>query len=345
MNLILRIAAASAFTLLATAAHAETRLTMSSWVPSGHPLFSKVMKPWAEKVEEVTEGRVKVLVLPSPLGHPKAHFDIAREGQADITYGAHGYTPGRFALYKMVEFPFSGNNAESTSVAYWRIYNEYLKPANEHKGVKLLSLFTHGPGHIHNNSKSVNSEKDIRNLKLRVGGGNISELITDLGGIAIQQPSSSSYELISNGVVDGTVFPHESVVAFNIYDKLKHTTLIPGGAYNFSFYLVMNSERFNSLSVEDQQAIESVSGETLARKAGQMWDAEDAAGFKKMQANGNETIEASESLIQAIQKSSQKIEENWYKEAKSYGVDGEAALEAFRKESRKLDLEKKEELQ
>ncbi|MBR9829499.1 MAG: ABC transporter substrate-binding protein, partial [Oceanospirillales bacterium] len=85
MKKILRVAASATIVLLASTAQAETRLTMSSWLPSGHPLVKDVMKPWAESVEEVTNGRVKVIMLPSALGHPKVHYDIAREGQADIT--------------------------------------------------------------------------------------------------------------------------------------------------------------------------------------------------------------------------------------------------------------------
>jgi TRAP-type C4-dicarboxylate transport system substrate-binding protein len=335
MKKILTIATVATLLIMASTAHAETRLTMSSWLPSAHPLVSDVMEPWIASVEKATEGRVKIIMLPSPLGHPKVHYDIARQGQADITYGAHGYTPGRFALYKMVEFPFSGDSAEATSVAYWRGYNEYLKPAGEHKDVKLLSLFTHGPGHIHNSKRTVNSANDMEGLKLRVGGGIMNDLSSELGATSLQQPSSSIYELLSNGVADGTLFPFESVVAFKVEDMATHTTVIPGGMYNFSFFLVMNRDRFASLSKEDQVAIESVSGEAFARLAGRMWDVEDAKGLAVMKANGNEIVTANEAFITEIRNASASMEAEWMEEAAKMGVDGEVALKAFREESHK----------
>ncbi|MGO1500082.1 MAG: TRAP transporter substrate-binding protein [Marinobacter sp.] len=337
MQMILRIATVLTLALFATVSHAETRLTMSSWLPSGHPLVKDVMKPWAASVEEATEGRVKVMMLPSSLGHPKAHYDIARDGQADITYSAHGYTPGRFKLYKMVEFPFGGNSAEAASIAYWRVYNEHLKQANEHRGVKLLGLFTHGPGHIHNSKRRVSSPSDLEGLKLRVGGGIMNDIISDLGAVTIQKPSSSIYQLMSNGVADGTLFPLESVAAFNIQDRATHTTLVPGGLYNFSFFLVMNEDRFNNLSEEDQKAIESVSGEAVAKLAGQVWDAEDAKGLAVMKENGNDIIEADEAFVNAIAEASAPLEAEWLETAKKMGVDGEAAIKAFREESHRLD--------
>lgn len=337
MQMILRIATVFTLALFATVSHAETRLTMSSWLPSGHPLVKDVMKPWAASVEEATEGRVKVMMLPSSLGPPKAHYDIARDGQADITYSGHGYTPGRFKLYKMVEFPFGGDSAEAASIAYWRVYNEHLKQANEHRGVKLLGLFTHGPGHIHNSKRRVSGPSDLEGLKLRVGGGIMNDIISDLGAVTIQKPSSSIYQLMSNGVADGTTFPFESVVAFNVQGKATHTTIVPGGLYNFSFFLVMNGDRFANLSKEDQAAIESVSGEAFAKLAGRMWDIQDAKGLAIMKENGNDIITADEAFKSEIAEASAPLEAEWLETAKEMGVDGEAAIKAFREESHRLD--------
>ncbi|MGD9860852.1 MAG: TRAP transporter substrate-binding protein [Marinobacterium sp.] len=335
-KMMFRVAATATIALLASGAQAETRLTMSSWLPSGHPLVRDVMAPWANSVEEATEGRVKVVMLPSALGHPRVHYDLAAEGQADITYSAHGYTPGRFSLYKMVEFPFGGDSAEATSAAYWQVYNKYLSKADEHKDVKLLGLFTHGPGHIHNSRRSVKSAADMQGLKLRVGGGIMNELSTALGAVSLQQPSSSTYEMVSSGVADGTLFPLESVPAFNIQDKTTYTTLVPGGLYNFSFFVVMNEDRFESLPEEDQAAIEKVSGETLARLAGRMWDTQDAKGLEAIKANGNEVLTADEAFMNEIRTASEPMVQEWLKQAEAAGVDGAAALAEFRELSREL---------
>ncbi|MFC6668751.1 TRAP transporter substrate-binding protein [Marinobacterium aestuariivivens] len=330
----LKFCAALALSLTAALSQADTtKLTLSSWLPSGHPLVKDVIVPWTEQVEQATEGRVEIVMLPSALGHPKMHYDIARDGQADITYGAHGYTPGRFKLYKMVEFPFGGDSAEATSVAYWKVYNQSLGKAGEHRDVQLLGLFTHGPGHIHNSRKTVSAAADLKGLKLRVGGGIMNDLASDLGAVTLQKPSSSIYELMSSGVADGTLFPLESVTAFNIQDKATHTTLVPGGLYNFSFFVAMNRDRFAGLSQQDQDAVMSVSGEALARLAGRVWDRVDAAALEALKTNGNEITEAPEALIDEVRASVDPMVEAWQAEAAELGIDGAAALQAFRAES------------
>ncbi|RTE64830.1 TRAP transporter substrate-binding protein [Amphritea opalescens] len=310
--------------------NADTTLTLSSWLPPTHPVVSQMIVPWTQQVEEVTEGRVKINILAKGLGHPKIHYDIARDGLADITYSVHGYTPGRFTLTKIVEFPFGGNSAEALSVAYWRVYEKYLAKANEHKGTQVLSVFTHGPGQIHNSQKAVTSVGDLKGMKLRVGGGVINDIATALDTVPLLKPSSKSYELLSHGVADGTLLPMESVTAFKVQDLVKHTTIVPGGLYNISFFLVMNQDRFRSISKADQAAIMSVSGEAFAKLAGSVWDAADAKALAEMKANGNEITVADDAFIADVKQRTSTLEADWFKAAKKKGVDGAAALAELR---------------
>jgi len=71
-----------------------------------------------------------------------------RDGLVDLSYSVHGYTPGRYTLSKIAEFPFLGDSAIATSVAYQRIYQKHLAKFDEHRGMKVITVFTHGPGNI-----------------------------------------------------------------------------------------------------------------------------------------------------------------------------------------------------
>lgn len=311
-------------------AMAETKLTLSSWLPPTHPVVSQMIVPWAAAVKKATEGRVTINILAKGLGHPKVHYDVARDGMADITYSAHGYTPGRFTLTKIAELPFTGDSAEAISVAYWKIYEKYLAKANEHKGTKLLGLFTHGPGHVHNSKRDIVTVDDFKGLKVRVGGDIANDVAQKLGVTPLLKPSSSSYELLSHGVADGIFFPLESVTAFKIDEIVTHTTLIPGGLYNMSFFLVMNERKFKHLSQQDQEAIMSVSGEVFAKLAGSVWDAVDAKALEALKSQGNHIATADAKLMADIKAKVSYLDENWINAAKKKGVDGQAALQAFR---------------
>ncbi|MCP3875605.1 MAG: TRAP transporter substrate-binding protein [Desulfobacteraceae bacterium] len=306
------------------------QLNFSSWLPPGHPIVADMMVPWMENVKKATDGRVDIKLLAKGLGHPKAYFDIVKNGMADAGYTCNAYSPGRFKLSEGVELPFLGNSAEANSVAYWRTYKKYFEKGNEYKGVKLLGLMTHGPGQIHNSKKVAQSMADLKGMKFRVPGGIAAQVAKSLGIVGIQKPASQAYELLSRGVADGVVLPLESIKSFKIIKVVPYTTLVPDGLYNVSFYLVMNKKTFSRFSAADQKAVMAESGEAFARLAGKAWDAADQVGLSAMKANGNKIETATPAFIAQIKKATQHLEENWIKQANAKGVDGAAALEFFR---------------
>lgn len=266
--------------LSAQALAQETVLRMSNWLPPSHPIVKDMMIPWAEQVEEATDGRVEVQILDAPLGPPPAHFDLAANGAADITYGVHGYTPGRFTLTEIAELPFLADSAESLSVAFWRLYESELAAADEHKGTKVLGVFTHGPGLLFTKGKPVTPLSSLSGAKVRVAGNITNRLAEAMDMVSIQAPSPQSYEILSGGVADGIFFPVESVPFFKLDSLLDTALRAPGGLYNVSFFFVINKAKFDSLPDADKAAIESVSGEAFARMAGKAWDDADAEGMK-----------------------------------------------------------------
>lgn len=334
----LALGASLATAMGVSAAQAETVLNASIWVPPTHPVHAGMIKPWAEKVEAATNGNVRVNILPKAVAGPAQHFDVVREGQADLGFHVHGYNPGRFVLTKAAEFPFLGNSAETTSVAYWRIYEKYLAQHNEHEGVKVIGVFTHGPGTIFNNQRPIRALADLSGLKMRVGGGIANEVAQAVGVVPVLKPAPASHELLSQGIIDGAFFPLESMRSFKLQDLVTNVTQVPGGLYNVSFVMMMNLDKWNSLSKADQDAIMSVSGENWARMAGKAWDDYDAKALEEIEAAGSIEIEtADRELVEAIRTATAGIEAAWYEEVAKLGVDGAAVMREMRAEIAKLE--------
>lgn len=76
-------------------------------------------------------------------------FDLVEDGAVDASWSVYGYVPGRFKLTKSAELPNLNANTEAASVTLWRVHQKYYKQANEHEGLLVAALFTHGPGQIH----------------------------------------------------------------------------------------------------------------------------------------------------------------------------------------------------
>ncbi len=273
------------FFIIPIKSYAETTLRMASWLPPQHPWVLDIMVPWIEKVKVATEGRVRIELLSAPIGPPPAHFNFAVKGIADIAYGVHNYTTGRFSSTQIAELPFLSNSSEVLSVAWQRIYERELLHLDEHKDTHLLGVFTHGPGQLWFNKK-YESLDNIKGLKVRIGGGIAQSSSKALGLVPLQAPVTKAYELLSGGVADGIQLPSESISFFKLDRIIKQGFIFDGGLYNVSMFLVMNKKKWNKLSQDDQKAINSVSGEALAKMAGKAWDKADDKGFDASLKNG-----------------------------------------------------------
>src|SRR6266852_4799680 len=314
-------------------AAAQMTLNASSWVPPGHPITATMLVPLCDDIAKVTLGRVKCNVLPKPPVAAPQTFDGVANGLMDLSFTTHGYTPGRFALTEAPEFPFMGDTAEVTAVAYQRIYERMLAKADEHKGVVVLSVFTHGPGQMYNTKRAISALKDLDGLKIRVGGGLVNEITKNLGAVPMLKPAPESYELLSTGVADGLFFPKESPLSFKLVPLIKHVTYVPGGLYNVSFAWIANHTKWNQISEADRKAIQPLLGEALARRSGQAWDAADARGEAAVREAKIPIVIASAQFRAEIKAKTDPLEREWIeKKAKPMGIDGAAVLKALRAE-------------
>ncbi|MEO8279741.1 MAG: TRAP transporter substrate-binding protein [Ideonella sp.] len=321
---------------LAASASADVVLTTSSWLPPSHLLY-KAQADWCDQVAAATANRVKCNILPKAVTPPPGTFDAVRDGLADLSYSVHGYTPGRYTLSKIAEFPFLGDDAIATSVAYERIYRKYLAKFDEHRGLKVITVFTHGPGNIFNNKRPVKTVADMDGIKFRVGGGVVNDVGKALGVNMTLKPAPQSYELMSSGVVDGVWFPHESVESFKLDKLVKYATTVPGGLYNTSFAFVMNPATWAKISKTDQAAIDKLSGEHAARLFGKYWDAADVHSKALQQAAGIQTTVADAKFVADFKAKTGPIENEWIKEAEAKGLkNAGAVLKEFRAEISKL---------
>jgi len=326
----------AALLCMAGAASAQVTLTLSSWVPPSH-LLTRAQLDWCQEVSKATSERIKCNALPKAVAPAPATFDAVRDGLADLSFGVHGYTPGRYLLSKMAEMPFLGDSATATSVAYERIYNKYLAKLDEHRGLKVITVFTHGPGIIFNNKRPVRTIADLDGIKFRVGGGVVNDVGKALGVNMTLKPAPQSYELLSSGVVDGVWFPDESIVSFKLDKLIKYRTAMPGGLYNTSFALVMNPGTWAKIPKADQAIIEKMSGEWAARFFGKYWDDMDTKSRAAQQVAGVESIEADAKFVADFKTKTANIEADWIKEAQAKGLkNAGAVLKEFRAEIAKL---------
>lgn len=314
----------------------QVTLDVSSWMPASHVLTQSVVK-WCDEVAEATARRVSCRMLPKAVSAPPGTFDAVREGLADVSYSVHGYTPDRYTLTQLAELPFGGGSAEVTSVAYQRIFDRHLSKLNEHRGLKVLAVFTHGPGQLYTVKRPILSIGDLQGLKLRGDGGMVANVGKAIGASVALKPLAEMQELLGAGAIDGLFGPAETIDALRLEKLVRHRTVFPGGLYNTSFAFVMNQATWKRIGPADQAAIAQLAGEHASRLFGRAWDQVDRRAIAVMQANEVRTSYASRGFVDAVRERTSALETKWIADAKARGLErSEQVLRDFRAEVSRL---------
>ena len=326
------IAVALLATVLSGPTMAETVLSYSNWHPPGY-VVTKVMMPWLEKVAEVTEGRVRVEVRAAPVGTPKEQADVVRDGLADMALVVPGYTPGRHPLLELAEMPLISVDAVAQAPAFARLFEKHMAPLKPFEGAQVLSAFNVGPFKILSRDKPVNTVADLSGLKLYVSTRGGSALMQAAGTVPVSATSAEMFSLISTGVIDGFLNPFESAISFGVSPYLKHVTIVPNGLGQAGMVLIVNEDKWQSISPEDQAAIKAIAGEALALEIGNALMAGEATSRAAMEAEGTIVTELPADQIAILEERMQPIFADWVEKSKAAGLENaQQVLDEYRAE-------------
>lgn len=309
---------------MATAVKAQETLTISSWIPPQHAVNAVIFPEWIKQVEEATDGRVTGKIE-FGLAPPPGQIDLIEDDSADVSWIFHGYNPGRFVTTKLIELPGYQGDAEAASVAHWRAYDQYLKDAGEHDGVRVIALMTHGPGQVHMR-EPITSLADLSGKKIRIGGGVSADVGTALGAVGVQVPAPKVYETLSGGVADGVWMPMETNKSLRLFEVAPNTMTMPGGLYRGSFAIIMSEDALARLSDEDREAVLSTTGEALSAMAGKAWADADIAGINNARDVGVTMGEFSAEDQAAFAEIATGIRAKVIDEVAATGIDAEGAV-------------------
>lgn len=312
-------------------------LRFSNWLPPTHYIVTEMIQPWMDKVAEATEGRVTFQIQPA-LGAPAAHLDLVATGVADLAFMPHGYTPARFKLTEIGELPFTSDDAVSNSVAFWRTYQKFMMGVDEHRGVKLLSIWTTTPSQLFL-AGEVTRLDEVAGKKIRVTSPTLEAVARTLDLTSITAASSEIYEMMSRGTVDGTFFQSDSVVAFRLVDFVKSQISVPGGFVHSSQMLIMNPAMWDKISAEDQAKIDALSGEAMSRAFAEVWDAKAKEGDVTLAEAGVTVTEVGGEALDSLKQDLSFLRTDWVAAANDRGIDGEAALAFYHAQIEELSAE------
>jgi C4-dicarboxylate-binding protein DctP len=206
-------------------------------------------------VEKASGGSIDVLIYPnSELGDGPAVLEAMQAGTIQMTVVHDGPISALYPPMGVYNMPFLfADHAEA-----WTIFDsEYTAKLGEamrqQTRIRLLGMADNGIRHLTNSKRPIATLEDCKGLTIRIQPSPIYDaLIQGLGANATAVAWTELPAALQQGVADGQENGITNILAANLYETQKFTTL-DGHVYSYHAYLIAD-EFWNSLS-EDQKNV------------------------------------------------------------------------------------------
>jgi TRAP-type C4-dicarboxylate transport system substrate-binding protein len=291
-------------------------------------IHSHVLVPWAKRVEEASGKKVRIDLYPTMQlgGSSRELYDQARYGVVDLVWTRLGRNVGVFPRTEIFELPFV---ASMSAVANCRAAQSLLDSGlrNDFQGVQVIGLCVSDGGVLHS-SRPVQHAADIKALKLGVPSPLAGDAIRALAGTAVAMPLPQVRDGLARKAIEGCLMPWEAAAPIKLHDYVRHHIEMPGNMAISAevFVLAMNKTRYDLLPADVKKAIGANSGSVAAGIAGRMWDNRAAIAQDLARQRGNTIATLDDGDAARWRKASEPAIQNWIRQAKDRGFDGEKLL-------------------
>jgi TRAP-type transport system periplasmic protein len=293
--------------------------------------FNKnVAVPWAEYVEEQTDGVVKVNVFPSAgLGTLNTAFDDITAGVYEagmVPPGLHMDTP----LYPLTiaEIPFLVNSPEIAQKVLTKYVDKFMKDAFV-EGT-FMGVSSTDPFQIFA-TKPIKSVKDIENLKISDSVTARINFYKSLGAAPVSVTNTELYESLERNVVTAASYTAVGASGFKLEEVAPYMTKIDFAVSIQPF--LMNTGFLNSLPKDiKKQFIEDI-GPKYADLITELYTNGAEESIKTyeetVKKQGGGVYVPSEQEMKEIKEPVKKQMEAWVKEADKRGYKGQEMMDYF----------------
>jgi TRAP-type C4-dicarboxylate transport system substrate-binding protein len=310
----------------ALAQDAPVELRFAHWVPPQHPLHVTGMTEWIDSIKEASGGSITITLYPAQqLGQAGDHYDMARDGIADIAFVNPGYQPGRFPIIAAGELPFLVSNATGGSAALDAWYREYAE--QEMADVKVCLVHFHSPGTFHSR-QPIKVPADVSGMNVRPAHATMAAFVSALGGQNFQVSAPESRDALERGVADAISFPWNSILIFGIEDVATYHLDLP--LYATTFAWAMNKARYEGMSEGQRKVLDDHCTSEWAERVATGWANDEDSGREKLIAmEGHEAYAPTDEEIALWREAAAPLKESWVQAVTGAGHDADAVFQGL----------------
>jgi TRAP-type mannitol/chloroaromatic compound transport system substrate-binding protein len=243
---------------LSAAAAQEYTFRFQSSDPAGNPNFI-FQQGWTETVSELTDGRVKIELLPvgSIVEHPETQDAIAA-GILDGHITDTSYFAGKEPAFGLIANPVGAWSDPSQMIDF--VENgggkELMAELIEPYGLHFIGVSTPGL-EAFVSRVPIDTVEDLQGVKVRNPEGLIAQVFAAAGASPVNLPASEVYTSLDKGVIDAADYS-----VFSVNQELGMNEIAPHPIYPgfHSLPLIevsMNKEKWDALPDDLKTALEA----------------------------------------------------------------------------------------
>ena len=297
-------------------------LVMGHPFSSEHPVSREILVPLASELSEQSDGRIRLTIHPAgAITSAASVYEDVISGAFDIGWTLQGYTPGLYPLTEVVELPFVFNSAVEGSRVFWRMYEEHPALQAEYSEVKVLGFWVTDPGEILS-KEPVQTPTDLSGLRIRFAGPMQEQMLNAFGAVPVGMSAPEMYDSLERGIIDGVTIGFSTIESYRLHEVINNVT---SGLQLFVSpqTVFMNQETWDSLSLEDQELISSLTEEHMAIQGGQIYDEGKETGRNLAIEGGVQIYEAPLDVQEQWQERTNTLVENWITSIERRGLPGQ----------------------
>lgn len=307
--------------LSAPAALAETTWDMPTPYPEGNFLTQNVMQ-FAEDVEEMTDGELKITVHPGASLFKMQEIKRAvRTQQAqigEILLSAYG---NENAIFEVDGVPFLATGYDN-AWKLWQAQEPILAEVLAEEGLKPLFAGP-WPGQGLYTQKEVDQVSDMEGVKFRAYNAATSRLAELMGAVPTTVQYPEVPQAFSTGVVSAMLTSATTGVDVQAWDFLEY--FYTTDAMHPKNLVFVNQRAFDALDAETQEAV-MAAAEKAEERVWEQSRKEAQAAVDTLAENGLNVKEPPQSLMSDLQDIGETMTNEWKEDA---GERGARLLERY----------------
>jgi TRAP-type C4-dicarboxylate transport system substrate-binding protein len=304
-------------------------LTVSTHTNENHYSHRLGIKPWMDKVEELTDGQVEFEYFPNEqLGDAKDMYLLINNKTTDISFGY--LLSDKMPLSDLPMLAGMFDTAYEGTRAYWEVTSQgtLLDIWTSEHNMRPIFSWVVPPYTVSTIKKKVESLDDMQDLTMRSTGGIFDLYIQQLGATPTAISVVETLESLERGVIDGQVNGWSSMIPYQHQEVINYA--ISNAPLNgWGGFFAINEEVYQSLPQNVKDAMAEASNEIVLNMAEVLND-ENEKNLEVAIEAGVEVYPLDSSEVEKWREILLPVTEKWIQEREDKGLPAQEVYDQFK---------------